>query len=145
MKIRVPRTRAYYTASMNEPEWLFCWIPPDDLQQLAAAGKVRPGILEEHPSGLEVEVSQRGFDEFDLNIGMEPGALYKAYATLRTMEALPESGILAADQLEGLVTSAAAGAADLESGALTIADGEGLPEPEWTDGDDPRTAMQQLP
>jgi hypothetical protein len=144
MKIRMPRVRAYYPASQNEPEWLFCWIPPEELEQLATAGSVRSGVLEDHPSGLEVEVSQRGFREFDLDLGAEPAALQRAYETLRKMEALPESGIVAADQLEGLVRSADAGAGDLEAEAVNLASGEGLPEPEWTDGDDPRTAMRQL-
>jgi hypothetical protein len=144
MKIRIPRVRAYYTASQNEPEWLLCWIPPEELEQLATAGRIQPGTLEEYPSGLEVEVTQRGFEEFELDLGAEPAVLHQAYETLRTMEVLPESGIVAADQLEGLVKGADVGAGDLEADALTLGSGETLPEPEWTDGDDPRTAMQQL-
>jgi hypothetical protein len=101
--------------------------------------------MEQHPSGLEVEVTKRGFDEFDLDLGADPEALYKAYETLRGIKALPESGIVAAEQLEELVTSAAGGAGDLAAGTPALGAGATLPEPAWTDGEDPRTAMQQLP
>jgi hypothetical protein len=144
MKIRTPRVRAYYPASQNEPEWLFCWIPPQGLEELATAGHIRSSILEEHPSGLEVEVTQRSFDEFELDLGVDPAALHHAYESLHKLEVLPQSGIVAADQLEGLVKSASPGAGDLEADALMVGSDQPLAEPEWTDGDDPRSAMLQL-
>jgi hypothetical protein len=148
MKIRMPKVRAYYSASQNEPEWLLCWIPPDDLAQLASQGRVQSDILDDYPNGLEVEVTDQGFEEFGLQLDASPSALREAYARLRESNALPESGIVAAADLEAIVQGALESAVSFR-GALTqppspVAKGEKLAEPEWTDGDDPRAVMQQL-
>ena len=145
MKIRLPKGRAYYPASPNEPEWLLCWIPPEELATLVQEDRIRASALAEHPSGLEVEVSQDGFAEFDLDLGVSPGALYETYASLRQQGVLPESGVVAAAQLESLAQAGERPAATHRTiERLPVARGAPLSEPEWTDGDDPRAVMQQL-
>jgi hypothetical protein len=87
MKIRVPRERAYYPASRNEPDRLLCWLPPEDLQELVRQGRAQDDILDYYPSGLEVEVTRQGLEEFRLDLGATPEALQEAYQTLRQQDA----------------------------------------------------------
>ena len=146
MKIRTPKVRAYYAASQNEPEWLLCWIPPDDLAQLASQGRVRSDIVADYANGLEVEVTSQGFEEFGLDLDVSPSALQEAYERLREADALPESGIVAADQLEAVAKEAASRPVSfgLAPAPPSLERVEKLPEPEWTDGDDARAVMRQL-
>ena len=138
MKIRMPATRAFYPASRNEPDRLLCWIPRHELEQLAAEGRVKPEVLEYYPSGLEVRLSRPGFEEFGLDLGVDPVALFDAYRALRKAKALPKSGIVAGAHLQ----QAAEGGALPGDGAPH--DVFALPEPEWTDGEDARTVMGKL-
>jgi hypothetical protein len=146
MKIRMPAGRAFYPASRNEPNRLLCWIPRRELEQLAAEGRVRADVLEYYPSGLEVRVSWPGFDEFGLNLGIDPDRLYEAYQTLRQAGALPESGVVAGADLEQAARSASGAAMSFSySGDAAPPPGiRSLPEPEWTDGEDARAAMGKL-
>lgn len=132
MKIRLPASRAIYPASRNEPDRLLCWIPRHELEQLAIEGRVKPEVLEYYPSGLEVRVSRPGFDEFGLDLGVDPKVLYEAYRALRQAGALPSSGFVAGAHLEQ------AARRGLLREVLS------LPEPEWTDGEDARTVMTKL-
>jgi hypothetical protein len=143
MKISVPNERAYYPASPNEPERLLCWIPPDDLKDLVRQGKVQDDILDYYPSGLEVEVSSQGLEEFKLDLGASPEVLQKAYQTLRRKHNLPKSGMAAAASLEEMVQGPAKVGGFLKSPLLSEP-GKKVPEPEMTDGADPRSVMQQL-
>ena len=132
MKIRMPSSRACYSASRNEPHRLLCWIPRHELEQLAAEGRVDAEVLEYYPSGLEVRLSRPGFDEFGLDLGVDPNKLREVYQALRQAGALPKSGFVAGAHLEQ-----AARHGSLHE-VLT------LPEPEWTDGEDARIVMGKL-
>ena len=138
MKIRMPSSRAVYPASRNEPDRLLCWIPRDELEQLAAEGRVDPDLLEYYPSGLEVRLSRPGFDEVGLDLGVDPKDLHAAYRALREARALPASGVVAGAHLEQAVRSGS------PREDHTLRDGLTLPEPEWTDGEDARTVMGRL-
>lgn len=143
MQIRIPKERAYYAASANEPDWLLCWIPADELACLIAQGRIRPDVLELHPSGLEVEVSPQGLAQYGLDLGVPPEALRKVYVALRAQGRLPASGMAKAAGLESLAQEAASTAADA-SDALAVRPGDRLPEPQMTDGADARSVMQRL-
>jgi hypothetical protein len=142
MKIRMPLNRACYPASRNEPHRLLCWIPRRGLERLAAEGRVAADVLEYYPSGLEVRVSRHGFDEFGLDLGVDPDKLYEAYQALRQAGALPKSGVVAGARLEQLARST--GGAAMDYAELPAALPEVLPEPEWSDGEDARTVMGKL-
>jgi hypothetical protein len=144
MKIRLPARRAYYPASRNEPHRLLCWIPRRELEQLAAEGRVKAELLEYYPSGLEVRVSRPGFDEFGLDLGVDPDKLCEAYQALREAGALPESGLVAGARLEQVAESTGRAAVDFAAHAVPLRKALTLPEPEWTDGEDARTVMQKL-
>ena len=150
MKIRMPATRACYPASRNEPDRLLCWIPRHELEQLAAEGRVKPEVLEYYPSGLEVRVSRQGFEEFGLDLGLDPKQLYEAYRTLRQAGALPASGFVAGAHLEQVargvplrevLTSHEDSAPGVDHALREVLT---LPEPEWTDGEDARAVMGKL-
>jgi len=156
MKIRLPATRAVYPASRNEPDRLLCWIPRHELEQLAAEGRVKPEVLEYYPSGLEVRVSRLGFEEFGLDLGVDPRRLYEAYRALRQARALPASGTVAGAHLEQVARgiplrevlnltkegASSGDAAPPEDGASSGV--LALPEPEWTGGEDARSVMGRL-
>ncbi len=145
MRISLPKERAYYAASANEPEYLLCWIPAGDLAQLASQGKVQQDILEYYPDGLEVQVSGQDLEQFQLDLGADPEALRKAYQALSEMGALPGSGMVAASSLEKMVQGVKGPMGALAAAAaLSFGPGKKLPEPEMTEGTDPRTVMQQL-
>lgn len=144
MKIRIPTSRAYYPASRNEPEQLLCWIPARELAQLAAEGRIQTGLLEDYPSGLEVPVTRRGFGEFALDLGIEPEVLSRAYLDLHRAGALPESGYVAGAELERVAAPAHPTAAPSAGDVLPPRLGQKLSEPEWSDGEDARSVMQQL-
>jgi hypothetical protein len=136
--ISIPRVRAYYPASKNEPDRLLCWIPTQELETMVEDGQVRSDILEDYPDGLEVEVSEQAFDEFELDLGVEPDALLEAYANLLERNALPESGRVAGESLEKEASS------DIIFAAPMAMTNTKLPEPDMTDGQDAQTVMQLL-
>ncbi len=136
--ISIPRVRAYYPASKNEPDRLLCWIPADELKTMAENGQVLSDILEDYPDGLEVEVSEQAFDEFDLKLGVEPDALVEAYANLLQSGALPESRRVAGESLEEQASPSPGIAFAIPKSAAK------LPEPDMTDGKDAQTVMQLL-
>jgi len=155
MKIRMPATRACYAASRNEPDRLLCWIPRQELEQLAAEGRIKADVLEYYPSGLEVRLTRQGFAEFGLDLGVDPGELRAAYQALREAGALPASGFVAGAHLEEMARRAALPAPAREAGPAEAfalpapahaAPPEPLasPEPEWTEGEDARTVMGKL-
>jgi hypothetical protein len=141
MKIRVPKERAYYPASPNEPDRLLCWIPPDDLANLVHQGQVQDDILDYFPSGLEVEVSKQGLAQFQLKLGATPEALQEAYQTLRRQGALPKSGMVAGAGLEELLQGPDKVGAP---GDVHPAGAKKLRGPGMTKGVYPRSVMRQL-
>jgi hypothetical protein len=146
MPIQMPRARAYYLASENEPDYLLCWIPADELARLAGEGRLAPETLEDYPEGLELEVSSAAFEELGLDLGLSPEEIKGAYAGLRQAGALPQSGMVDGARLEAEARGLAAVPGDFEAlGApLPFSSGTPLPEPEMTDGEDARTVMQRL-
>jgi hypothetical protein len=146
MQIHMPRARAYYLASENEPDFLLCWIPVDELARLADEGRVAPEALEDYPEGLELEVSPAAFEELGLDLGLSPEEIKGVYAGLRQVGALPASGMVDGARLETEARGLAAVPGDFEAlGApLSFSSGKPLPEPEMTDGEDARTVMQRL-
>jgi hypothetical protein len=144
MKIRMPSSRACYPASRNEPHRLLCWIPRHELEQLAAQGRVKAEVLEYYPSGLEVRLSRRGFDELGLDLGVDPDRLVEAYQALRQAGALPKSGIVAGTHLEQVARSASGAPVGSAAEAVPLREVLSLPEPEWTDGEDAHTVMERL-
>jgi hypothetical protein len=150
MKISVPEARAYYPASKNEPEYLLCWIPAVELAQLVDQGRVSRDILDDYPGGLEVEVSASAFEDVELDLGVSPEALRRAYGSLLEQKrhgdtrALPESGRVDGAWLEEKARATESGLMSFDTLLLDLAAGETPPQPKMSDGQDARTVMQNL-
>jgi len=143
MKISTPKKRAYYPASEYEQDELLCWIPEEELARMARFGQITPDVLEDYPDGLEVEVSREAFDEFEIDLGISPEAIKQAYAYYRERGELPESAVVDGATLEGAVQGPQRGEPEgLAKGVLSA--GDKFPEPEMTEGEDPRTVMLGL-
>jgi hypothetical protein len=145
MKISTPSKRAYYPASTYEQDQLLCWIPEEELQRMVRFGQITPDVLDDYPDGLEIEVSQAAFDELEIDFGVSPEAIRQAYAYHRGRKALPESGVVDGATLERVAQEPLRGAPEgFVKGGLVLSSGEKFPEPEMTDGEDPRTVMLGL-
>jgi len=143
MKISTPKKRAYYAASENEQDEVLCWIPEEELARMARFGQIAPDVLEDYPDGLEIEVSQEAFDEFEIDLGIRPEAIKQAYAYYRKRGELPESGVVDGATLESRAQEPQRGGLEgLAKGVLRA--GDKFPEPEMTEGEDPRTVMLGL-
>ena len=145
MKISTPSKRAYYPASENEPDHLLCWIPEEELQRMAQFGQITPDILEDYPDGLEIEVSQAAFDEFEIDLGVSPAAIKEAYAYHREQGDIPKSGSVDGAALESAAQEPMRGGEEaIAKGGPLLRWGGKFPEPEMTEGEDPRTVMLGL-
>lgn len=152
MKISLPEARAYYPASKNEPDYLLCWIPAEELAKLVDEGRVAPDILDDYPGGLELEVSEEAFEEVDLDLGVSPEAIQQAYGNLEKRKregaphAMPTSGRVDGAWLEEVAAAVDDPFMSYSTGPLPFDDVvlEPPPEPKMSDGQDPRTVMQNL-
>jgi hypothetical protein len=148
MPIRLPLERTYYPASRDEPEQLLCWIPPHELEALIKAGRAPARLRDEHPLGLELEVSAHALSQAGIELPAPADSLKAAYLKLRNERRLPASGYVQATYLEQgtrdnhapLITAAADMIAEPE-GVLP----SGLaPEPAMSAGEEPDAAMRRL-
>jgi hypothetical protein len=145
MQISTPSKRAYYPASENERDQLLCWIPEEELQRMVRFGQITPDVLEDYPDGLEFEVTQAAFDEFEIDLGVSPEAIKEAYAYHREQGKIPKSGSVDGAALESAAQEPVRGGEEAiaKGGPLLRWEG-GFPEPEMTEGEDPRTVMLGL-
>jgi len=144
MQISTPSKRAYYPASENERDQLLCWIPEEELQRMVRFGQITPDVLEDYPDGLEFEVTQAAFDEFEIDLGVSPEAIQEAYAYHRERGEIPESGSVDGAALESAAQESLRGGPEmLTKGGPALGFGK-FPEPEMTEGEDPRTVMLGL-
>ncbi|TFG72117.1 MAG: hypothetical protein E4H27_03260 [Anaerolineales bacterium] len=139
MKIKTPAKRAYYPASPNEITRLLCWIPYPVLQQMVGAGQAPENLLEDHPDGLEIEVTEATFAEFGITLGVTPTQVKRAYVKLLASKMLPPSCIADGMALEAMAYAAAKG-----SEMVSFSTGQIFPEPEMTDGDDPMMMLRRI-
>jgi len=144
MKISTPSKRAYYPASENEPDHLLCWIPEEELQRMARFGQITPDVLEDYPDGLEFEVSQAAFDEFEIDLGVSPEAIKEAYAYHREQGEIPETGAVDGAALESAAQGSLRGGPEMLTKGGPVLGFAKFPEPEMTEGEDPRTVMLGL-
>ena len=147
MKISTPSKRAYYPASENEQDRLLCWIPEEELQRMARFGQIAPDVLDDYPDGLEFEVSQAAFDEFGIDLGVSPDAIKATYAYYRERGDIRAPGTVDGATLESAVQEPLRGGPEgFVKGmpGLVLSAGEKFPEPEMTEGEDPRTVMLGL-
>ncbi|MDF1515494.1 MAG: hypothetical protein P1S60_16920 [Anaerolineae bacterium] len=135
MKIRTPAKRAYYPASANEKTRLLCWIPREVMGNMVAKGQMPASLLEDHPDGLELEVTEEIFSDFGITLDMTPTQLKKAYIKLLVNKSLPPSGMVDGMALEAMA---------LGYTMPSFSNGATFPEPDMTDGEDALTAFRRM-
>ena len=79
MTISIPITRAYYPARTSTTR-ILCWLPEDELQRMITSGDAQDDIIEDFPSGLEIEVSVDALDEYEIKLGFPPELICRAYS-----------------------------------------------------------------
>lgn len=149
--------RSYYLASPNETNCLLMWIPLEEYPELEAREWIPDGaaneLAEEYPLGLVVEVSDEGFEEFNLDLKIRPEEIKQTYLNLRREKQLPPGGAVLAADLERMIRELEEPAEGLGLGerrrrALGRL-GEELPggqlrAPDLSDGEDALTFLSRL-
>jgi hypothetical protein len=98
--IRVPRRRAYYAASRNEPERLLCWLPREELEAKVERGEIPRKLLKDYPDGVEIDLLPEDMKEFKVEPKVSVAKLRRQYQRLRRRNLLHESGVISAAALE---------------------------------------------
>jgi hypothetical protein len=115
MPIKTPKERAFYYEITNLRERLIYWIPREDLEQMSKDGRVSGEILKDYPFGLDLEVYQDLFDEFEkkygLKIPIDVDSILQTFQAVKNKfgRKFPRTGLINAEELENL-------AHDLKSG-----------------------------
>src|SRR5471030_1671784 len=100
MAISVPAERCYYVASPVEIDRILCWLPPGELWKLANSGQISPTVIDDYPSGLEIEVSDEQFALVALQLHLTASQIHNIYSDLRSRNLIALDGIVRADDLE---------------------------------------------
>jgi hypothetical protein len=149
--------RSYYLASPNETDCLLLWVPREKYPELETQDWIPDGaaneLAEEYPLGLVIEVSEEGFEEFDLDLKLRPEEIKQVYLDLRRKKQLPPGGAVLAADLERMIREAeepaeGLGLGDRRRRALGRL-GEELPSgklraPDLSDGEDALTFLSRL-
>ena len=108
MPIKVPKERAYYYELSRQRDRLIYWIPKEELEKMAAEGKVNKKILKDYPEGVDIEVLRDRFDEFkekyDLPLAFDADELMYAFQIVRKKmtKKSPRTGFVNGKELENL-------------------------------------------
>lgn len=98
--IRVPKRRAYYAASRNEPERLLCWLPREELEAKVQRGELKRKVLKDYPDGVEIDLLPEDMKEFKVEPKVSVAKLRRQFLRLRKKGLLHESGLISAAALE---------------------------------------------
>ncbi|KPL23102.1 MAG: hypothetical protein AMJ93_05475 [Anaerolineae bacterium SM23_84] len=147
-RISIPKQRSYFLASPNEPEYLMCWIPPEEYGRMVQNGQIPQEVVGDYPLGIEVEVSEEDFREYQLDLGVTPEAIKQAYLqALEDGTVQPGETVLAAN-LESWAREAeestARGLLDETAKSFGPPGPRELGEPEMTEGEDAMTILSDL-
>ena len=134
-KISTPTGRAYYPASPNEPSRVLCWMPAKELARMVEEGEAPAHLIDDHPDGLEVEVSEAEFTEFGIKLVADPAAIRQAYLDMLHDGQIPDSGMVDARNLESVA---------LGTLMVSFSMGSKLPEPDMSDGEDVKSLLKGL-
>ena len=101
--IKLPKKIVIYPQKRSKPDYLLCWIPPKSFEQVANNQEVQEELSNDYPSGLEVELSEDGLEEFGIRFESSPAALREAYLELNEQDVLPLSGMIEVESLERFI------------------------------------------
>ena len=139
MTISIPLARAYYPARTGLSR-LLCWLPEDELKKMITRGDAPDDIIEDFPSGLEIEVSVEALDEYEIKLGLPPESICRAYSYFMDRGSVDKSGSIDGASLERVLKQSLAigTGSTLEENLEQVFPGaEILPKPRMSDGSDP--------
>jgi len=140
MAIRVPTERTYYQSSPIEPDYLLCWIPREELEDMVRKGEAVKDVLKNYPYGLEIEVSEEALEEVGIKLNISPDSIRKAYTLLREENCLDKSGYVRGKALERFVEYM-----EMRPEVRTVPfELTKFPAPEMSDGEEPLFIFQHL-
>ena len=138
MTISIPTIRAYYPARTGKTR-ILCWLPGAELKRMISRGEAPADIIEDFPSGLEIEVSVEALDEYEINLGFSPELICSAYSYFMKRGSIEKSGLVNGASLERILQQVQnSTGSDLEENLeRAFPAGQTLPGPEMSDGIDP--------
>ena len=98
--IKLPKKIVIYPQKKSKPEYLLCWIPAEYYEQLVFDQDDKEELEGDYPSGIEVELSEDGLEEYSIQFGTSSEELRRAYLELFEQDVLPESGMIEVESLE---------------------------------------------
>ncbi len=103
-------------------------------------GDAPDDIIEDFPSGLEIEVSVEALDEYEIKLGFSPELICRAYSYFMDRGSVDKSGLVDGLSLERILKQALTTRSgnDLEENLEQVFSMEKiLPKPGMSDGTDP--------
>ena len=107
--IKLPKKIAVYPQKRSNPDYLLCWIPPGSFKDVSDNPEVEQEPENFYPHGIEVELSEDGFEEFGITLDIPHEKLRQAYLELNEQGALPNSGMVEVEILEEFIAEREAG------------------------------------
>ena len=107
--IKLPKKIAVYPQKRSNPDYLLCWIPPGSFKDVSNNPQVEEELESYYPNGIEIELSEDGFEEFGVKLDTPPEKLRQAYLELNEQGALPTSGMVEVEILEQFIAEREAG------------------------------------
>ncbi len=139
MTISIPAVRAYYPARTGLAR-ILCWLPEFELEIMINRGDAPSDIIEDFPSGLEIEVSAEALDEYEIKLGLPPESICRAYSYFMDRGSVDKSGLVDGASLEKLLKQALSirtGGNLEENLEQVFSRADILPKPGMSDGSDP--------
>lgn len=139
MTISIPLARAYYPARTGLTR-ILCWLPKDELMNMINRGDAPDDIIEDFPSGLEIEVSAEALDEYEIKLGFPPESICRAYSYFMDRGSMDKSGLVDGASLERILEQALmirTGNHLEENLELVFSKADILTKPGMSDGSDP--------
>ncbi|NOQ23186.1 MAG: hypothetical protein GQ565_11135 [Candidatus Aegiribacteria sp.] len=139
MTISIPLARAYYPARTGSTR-ILCWLPIGELKKMINSGDAPDDIIEDFPSGLEIEVSAEALDEYEIKLGFSPESICRVYSYFQDRGSVNKSDLVDGASLERILKQALAirtGNNLEENLEQVFSRAEILPKPGMSDGTDP--------
>jgi hypothetical protein len=154
--IKLPKKIVIYPQKRSKPDYLLCWIPADSYEHVASNQDVQEELTNDYPSGIEVELSEDGMEEFGIQFESSPDELRRAYLELNEEDLLPQSGMIEVDFLVKYIDERSGGRsieeitqpAPAEALSFGVAESDPLQKlkegPEMVGDEDPQNMFQRF-
>lgn len=111
MSVAIPRERCYYYECSDGRVRLTYFIPPNELDDMVAAGQISPAVREDFPDGVDLDCTEPDFADFHAEYGYRPdhdpealqNAFYAIFTSTRGWRTYRGSGLIPAEELESRI------------------------------------------